>query len=589
MKNILVFNTLLLFTISIQAQKYFPFKNDNGKYGFKDSLNTILVEPKYAYAYDFHESMAIVSLNNKYGCINEKGEEIIPLKYENINNFHEGVAACKLNAKCGFLDKTGHEVIPVQYSYVSDFSEGTARVSEGYSKNYIIDKTGKELFPIDQYSEVKNCEYGLFKVKKSGKWGCLSKTGEVVIEIKYDNLLIMQEGFVSVQLDEKWGGIDNNYQLTIPILYGNAMSFREGLAAVKLDEKWGFIDKTGKTIIPFQYDEWWGGFKDNIATVKLNEEKFDIDKTGKRLGKQPVIKTPAKEPVKPKVAGGVILTDTAFHTLGVKFGFPKGYKVFIPKDNPQYMTFYKADSSIIITVYNVSGMNLERLSEEWPEPSKKPGADGWYKNIGKTAKKDYGHTKPVYISDYFYPFTFGGANFIWICLKTTKPNTGIKEFEAVKASVKRRPLPLIQREIVPGIFTMGIPAYLNPKSDLSYLSQFDDGYTFLWTEKYNGTSIGNFDAMLQHKDWKTRTGFKSEGSINCISKSNNIDFTGYYGLHPDPLGKFADHYEAYIFFNKPGTSGSHECWVMHYILSVGISTTMKTDIEEFLKTAKLIK
>ena len=131
---------------------------------------------------------------------------------------------------------------------------------------------------------------------KTGKWGFIDKTGEVVVPPQYDSAGSFREGLAMVMIEdeetEKWGFIDNTGKEIVPPQYDDAGSFREGLAAVMVEGKWGFIDTTGKEIISPQYDNVYS-FRNGLAMVMVGDadrpdvwDVFDdqkwgyIDKTG---------------------------------------------------------------------------------------------------------------------------------------------------------------------------------------------------------------------------------------------------------------------------------------------------------------------
>ncbi len=585
MKNFPITIFLLSLFTSLQAQNYKSFHDDKGNYGYKNEQQVIVIQPKYDYASDFSENRGIVILGKKCGAVDSAGNEVIPIKYDIANGgFHDGLCGFNMNGKWGFLNINGDEIISFKYSYVKDFSEGIAYVSEDYDKKFFIDKKGNNLFPVHQYLETKDCNEGLIIAKKDDKWGCLDKTGKVVIPFLYSDILVRKGEIINVKRDRKWGGIDSTYTLIIPIEYDNAMSFREGLAAVKQNEKWGFIDKTAKIIIPIQYDAWVASFKNGFATMEMNGEKFEIDKTGKRKGAAAIVTKTNPLPAK-KPANTFPLTDTAFSTKGIVFGFPKGYKPS-KYNNENSMTFYKADSSILISVSNTSG-SIAEIVADWDPKSISLNVEGWYKNVGQIAKKTYDHPKPVYLTDYLYPSTFGGGDFIWIQLKTTVKSTGLKELEAVKKSIALKPIPLITREIIPGTFTMGVPAYLKPATgDLyGHKSIFTDGYNFLYfkSESNKDETNPNF-AMIKFKEFIIIRGFKLLGNFFYTGPSE-IEFSGFYGLEADALHPSEKTYEAYAFFKDP--EEGKDIWILHYRLGKGTPKNFEADIKTLLKTIKI--
>jgi len=146
---------------------------------------------------------------------------------------------------------------------------------------------------------------------------------------------------------------------------------------------------------------------------------------------------------------------------------------------------------------------------------------------------------------------------------------------------------LTQREIIPGVFTMGVPGNLEPGKELyGNLTGFNDGYTFMdfYLSDYKG-SMGYLGAMLEHKDWKKTLGFQVKGDIDYYSASE-ISFVGYYGYKPDPINKTKDTYVAYIFFGTPDLT-SRGCWFIDFSSPIE-SAAIKEDIEHFLSTTKII-
>ena len=101
---------------------------------------------------------------------------------------------------------------------------------------------------------------GRFKTK-TGKWGLLRESGEILVEPTYDQMSI----------------------------------FSNHLALVKKDNKYGYIDDTGRPVIGFEGGEPFldnaTGFKDGLAEVSLYNQKYFIDYMGhffeeKQLEKQ---------------------------------------------------------------------------------------------------------------------------------------------------------------------------------------------------------------------------------------------------------------------------------------------------------------
>lgn len=110
----------------------------------------------------------------------------------------------------------------------------------------------------------------MFEAMPHKKWGFIDRTGALVIEPQFDDVLRDQyggcmplshkvfknfsEGLCAVRLGNKWGFIDRTGKFALPAKYDNAGTFSEGLALVRTGIKYGYIDKTGKEVIAVRFD-----------------------------------------------------------------------------------------------------------------------------------------------------------------------------------------------------------------------------------------------------------------------------------------------------------------------------------------------
>lgn len=115
-----------------------------GKWGYKDERGKEVIPPIYTEALNFREDMAAVEMNGLFGYINRENVLVIPYKYDTAGSFSEGWANVSLGEKCGYVDVTGKETVPFIYDAATPFT------GEGYAR-----------------------------VKKDGRWGNITKNGEV--------------------------------------------------------------------------------------------------------------------------------------------------------------------------------------------------------------------------------------------------------------------------------------------------------------------------------------------------------------------------------------------------------------------------
>lgn len=171
-----------------------------------------------------------------------------------------------------FIDKKGHKIKPPAEE---------EEVQEPFYVSVIKDENG--LFGVQnidgewiikpQFEKIANkFTNGVLSVRKNGKWGAIDNQGRLIIEPKFNNMLIFDYKYALASLDEGWGFIDTNGQWVISPLYEDALHFNNGLAAVKLDNKWGYIDELGNWFItPRFYDIVTPSKYTKVSTSDFNE------------------------------------------------------------------------------------------------------------------------------------------------------------------------------------------------------------------------------------------------------------------------------------------------------------------------------
>lgn len=78
MKRILFLTFNILISFLIFAQDLHFFKDVNGKYGFKDNNEDIIISAKYDDAYVFSEGLAAVKIIDKWGFIDKNDNLVRP-------------------------------------------------------------------------------------------------------------------------------------------------------------------------------------------------------------------------------------------------------------------------------------------------------------------------------------------------------------------------------------------------------------------------------------------------------------------------------------------------------------------------------
>jgi WG containing repeat len=283
---------------------------DHYKYSYIDKAGGIAIDAgKYDVARSFSDGLAAVFLEDKgWGVIDKTSKEIIKPLFEEASGFSEGLAAVQIRGKWGGIDKTGQVMIKPQYDVINSFSEGMAVAVKG-NDVMLINRVGQTIFSRSMDDLQLNIHEGArfseglidaYDPAKS-KYGFIDKTGQFVIEPKFNKAGIFSEGLARVAIvedgEEKLGFIDHNGQFVIQPIYNtdfdfrrNSTDFSEGLASlseglqptITEEAKFVYIDKKG-AITLFTNFFYAGPFHEGMAVVYDAERKKlgYIDKSGK--------------------------------------------------------------------------------------------------------------------------------------------------------------------------------------------------------------------------------------------------------------------------------------------------------------------
>lgn len=293
----------------------------NGKWGFINDKNTIIINPKYlsppvrhAQVYDLHqlslasfegyvfsEGLAAVYNGKEWIYINQRDSVVISgLDIQSPRNFSEGLAAVYINRKWGYIDRNGNIAIAPRFLFPANFHEGHAYVMEEDFNAYCIDRTGKRVY--EQYRMASTFHNGYapvkggfrgekFDISENQKMGLIDSTGYLTVPTEFDMVrnfgsglapalvgsepkavLSLKDDYQTIKTSGgKWGFIDTKGRFIINPRFEDAHGFNHGYAAVKSGGLWGYIDVSGAWIYEPQFP-WAGDFsKHGAAKVMLGE------------------------------------------------------------------------------------------------------------------------------------------------------------------------------------------------------------------------------------------------------------------------------------------------------------------------------
>lgn len=270
--------------------KIFPFKNGlarvmvNGKYGFIDSTNSFVVEPKYENANDYSEGLAAVQVNKKWGYLNTKGVEVILPTYQAVGNFKSGLSPVLKDGKIGYIQPNEKLVVAAIYAKGTEFVKNTAVVTSDKGKQGIIDTTGKVILDL-KYDEVKIMNSNRFAKVKTGNAYKIydTKYQKFINKKSFDDVGDFSSGMAVVKIGNYYNYIDSTGKMVITKKYAAAAPFSNGLARVKYENKFGFINTKGDVVFDFLFNN-ATEFSENRAFIEGPTKLYGlIDKNGKHL------------------------------------------------------------------------------------------------------------------------------------------------------------------------------------------------------------------------------------------------------------------------------------------------------------------
>lgn len=331
----IIFLSIMFFTASCSKTKRYEVKahaipsresvvlipmQQNGKWGYVDSLRKWIIEPQYTYASIFRSGIGIVSIDSKHsGLINSKGEWILEPVFTSADILENGDSILFLVAQdgqnhvlnqsgeiiisrpsssiislssyreglmltmdeetglFGFIDEKGNWVIKPQYYFGSNFSEGLASVSIDTQRLFINHQNEVVLRLPEDISYASEFSDGLSAVCKNGKYGYINKEGEFVIDFKYDNADDFSGGWAAVSVgNDSTMFIDTAGNTLFSLNCESTMPYATDYKLVFKNKKVGLVDKHANFLLPIKYDN----ISDNVnnfVRVKEGKQEYYID------------------------------------------------------------------------------------------------------------------------------------------------------------------------------------------------------------------------------------------------------------------------------------------------------------------------
>jgi hypothetical protein len=271
----------------------------NGLAGFIRKDGSSAISPRFSYATDFENGIAVVGTGGdpdadvctyeKLTFIDRDGRAFGRSDFEIIYNFSEGLAAAQVSGGVGYIDSSGEFVIAPRFLEAGQISGGFARVcADDCFSCGIINRNGAYVIePIYGYVEPTFIE-GSTRASRDGFDLLIGKNGETLFKCsrpKPDDQIdefALRYGVANVRRTEGKSFYINRQgkRLTDETLDSENNRFRWGRGLVERSGRFGFVDSSGQLVIDTDFIE-AQEFHEGYAHVRLNSHKEGlIDRQG---------------------------------------------------------------------------------------------------------------------------------------------------------------------------------------------------------------------------------------------------------------------------------------------------------------------
>jgi len=275
--------------------KFYKYKAHN-KWGFISEGGKYYIEPKFDFVEDFHEGLAVVSLNNKLGFITKTDDVKIKTQFDDAFSFQNGFAVVEVNELFGLINRSGEYVLEPIYDDLGNVNNGLLYAERNEKIGYFNTRGEEVIF--HQYTDGSNFKNKLAIVEKNDKAGVIDENGNTKIEIKYQQIKMLNSHLFAVQQNENWGIINIKGETILSIEYDFIGNTKSNLILIEKNNQFKYWNKLTTQFLPTiwfeNYSEFkiLANFKDGFAKVKTNEGyifintkgQFVFNETFKKLG-----------------------------------------------------------------------------------------------------------------------------------------------------------------------------------------------------------------------------------------------------------------------------------------------------------------
>ena len=144
------------------------------------------------------------------------------IKFWSHGDFIKDIAPVNGNS-WSFIDKTGKTLRSGYTSILHSKTTGLWAAKNSAGTWDVLDEMNNDIPTLSNYGEIKfpanERDKEIFSVKKEGKYGCITRAGDIVIPFNYEDALSNSYDFVPVKQNGCWGILSANNDNLIPCEY----------------------------------------------------------------------------------------------------------------------------------------------------------------------------------------------------------------------------------------------------------------------------------------------------------------------------------------------------------------------------------
>lgn len=230
------------------------------------------------------EVRRIVTIDERWGAIDALGRERIPFNFDLLTGNQDESVFCGYRQGEGWvvMDADGRiRLGPLDHDFVEPLPNGLLLVCD-HDGAWGVMADDRQMVLEPRFDAIMVACEEAFWVLEGDHWGLISISGQLLHEPVLDNVLGFAQQRAVVVKGDRWGVIDEKGDLVVPWREQPlAPLYSEGLIAFRDDSgRWGYMDRNGHTVIEPAFESVSGFREGGLARVRIDGLHGYCDREG---------------------------------------------------------------------------------------------------------------------------------------------------------------------------------------------------------------------------------------------------------------------------------------------------------------------